>query len=501
MRTQILLCFNGKQDPFRADGDDGPILSLLDEVDMSKRFEKLLLFCTPDNTGLVQKTVTAITERHAIVVESYPTAIDDPTNYEILLSEMRRLFGPILKNNSESDFIIFLSPGTPQMQACWWHLAQTGEIPARRILALRPKHEVSVGQSRVTEYAVRPLAKGQQPMELHCLPQVTNGDIETAKQAAGIIGEHPAIKEVLQKATQAARSDATVLIEGENGTGKDLLANFIHAASRRKANPFVIVHSGAITDSLLESSLFGHVKGAFTGAIRDKQGYFDTAHGGTLFLDEIGDISHDMQVKLLRALQQGEIQAVGAERSHKVDVRVIAATNKVLAQMVKENRFREDLYYRLNVLQILLPPLRRRGTDIALLANHFVRKKSPYGAKRPSLTNDAIAEMMRYRWPGNVRELENVVERCLVHHPDSKHIDAEAVRAALSPAINLDDPLSLPLPHEGFDMNAAFRRAKARLYELAMQYAGGNQMKAAALLGVTNKMVSKHFSGQKNPPK
>jgi two-component system response regulator HydG len=212
-----------------------------------------------------------------------------------------------------------------------------------------------------------------------------------------------------------AYSSATVLVTGESGTGKELVARALHARSPRKAHPFVALNCGALTETLLESELFGHVKGAFTGAQRDQKGLFDAADGGTIFLDEIGDIPMATQVRLLRVLQEGEIKRVGAADSVRVDVRVIAATHRDLPKLVKSGKFREDLFYRLNVINIPLPPLRERVDDVPLLAHHFLRRYADrLGKKVRTLAADAIELLCGYRWPGNVRELENAIERAVV---------------------------------------------------------------------------------------
>ncbi len=232
---------------------------------------------------------------------------------------------------------------------------------------------------------------------------------------AGLVGTSAGIREVTRMIEAVAYSSTTVLVTGESGTGKELVARALHARSPRKAHPFVALNCGALTETLLESELFGHVKGAFTGAQRDQKGLFDAADGGTIFLDEIGDIPMATQVRLLRVLQEGEIKRVGAADSVKVDVRVIAATHRDLPKLVKGGKFREDLFYRLNVINIPLPPLRERVEDVPLLAHHFLlRYAERLGKKVRTLAPEAIEFLCGYRWPGNVRELENAVERAVV---------------------------------------------------------------------------------------
>src|SRR5215467_5886350 len=234
---------------------------------------------------------------------------------------------------------------------------------------------------------------------------------ETAYQ--GIIGNDASVRQLADLIERVAPSSAAVAIFGESGTGKELVARAVHARSKRADRPFVPVNCAAISKELIESELFGHEKGAFTGATNARRGAFEEADGGTLFLDEIGDLSLDLQAKLLRALESGEIKRVGASRPIHVDVRVVAATNRNLLGATKEQRFREDLYYRLCVVPLHLTPLRSRQGDIVTLAEHFVRKFSPR-AQQIRLTSEALERLQRHSWPGNIRELKNVVHRALL---------------------------------------------------------------------------------------
>ncbi|MCS7012324.1 MAG: sigma-54 dependent transcriptional regulator [Chloroherpetonaceae bacterium] len=261
-----------------------------------------------------------------------------------------------------------------------------------------------------------------------------------------IIGESPEIKRLVALAEQVAATDVTVLITGESGTGKEVFARFIHEKSRRANAPFIPINCGAIPESILESELFGHEKGAFTGADRQRKGYFESADGGTIFLDEIGEMSLEVQVKLLRVLETGEFQRVGSSQTLRCDTRVIAATNRRLEEEMAKKRFREDLYYRLRTVELHIPPLRERRGDILLLTEKFVRDfERKHGLKFPGFTAEATELLLSYHYPGNVRELRNIIESLIVLERDGK-ITAEKLMRRLQPAPETEakPPLMLP---------------------------------------------------------
>ena len=243
-------------------------------------------------------------------------------------------------------------------------------------------------------------------------------EIEQEMNWEGIVGNSEALKLILFRVQKVAPLDTTVLIEGETGTGKELIAMAIHKQSKRRGNPLIKVNCANFPPSLIESELFGHEKGAFTGADKRKIGWFELANGGTLFLDEIGELSMDLQTKLLQVLQTGEFHRLGGNKVIKTDVRVVAATNRRLDEMVKENRFRSDLFYRLNIFPITVPPLRERKSDIPLLASHFVKKfNQKLGKNIKKIPARVMRRLEQYPWPGNIRELENVMERAIILSP------------------------------------------------------------------------------------
>jgi DNA-binding NtrC family response regulator len=310
-----------------------------------------------------------------------------------------------------------------------------------------------------------------------------------------IIGRSQRMRQVFDLIIQAAPSRTTILINGESGTGKELVARALHQNSTRAERAFVTVNSGNLPPDLLESTLFGHVKGAFTGAIYPKKGLFEVADKGTIFFDEIGNIPLETQAKLLRVIQEREFMRLGGVETIKVDVRIVAATNGELRRMVDEGKFREDLFYRLHVITVQLPPLRERREDIALLAQHFLEKYSEENSKpRLELTPGALDLLVEYDWPGNVRELENVIERAVVLSPGLR-IDVDLVPDHVRSSRRFQMP-QFVVPPEGIsyrDAEIAFQRG---LIESALEQAGGVQKRAAELLQIKpttlNEMIKRH---------
>ena len=327
-----------------------------------------------------------------------------------------------------------------------------------------------------------------------------NRELRTALRDQGrfmeLVGKSPKILQVFQLVSQVAPSRSTILVVGESGTGKELVAKAIHQNSTRRDKPFVVVNSGSLPHELLESNLFGHVKGAFTGAVYAKKGLFELADKGTLFFDEIGNIPIETQSKLLRVMQEREFMRLGGVETLKVDVRVIAATNVDLRRAVEEGRFREDLYYRLNVIAIQLPPLRQRKEDIPALAQHFVDKYSQENGKAvEAVTPEALQVLMDYDWPGNVRELENVIERGVVLST-GPYIGPELVpdQVRTSPGFFHIPPVSVP--PEGINLREVIAGFERRLIESTLEATGGVQKDAARLLGLKpttlNEMIKRH---------
>ena len=321
---------------------------------------------------------------------------------------------------------------------------------------------------------------------------------------ANIIGKSPKMRQVFDLIIQAAPSRSTVLVYGESGTGKELVARALHTNSTRAEKPFITVNSGSLPPDLLESNLFGHVKGAFTGAVYPKKGLFELADKGSIFFDEIGNVPLETQAKLLRVIQEREFMRLGGVENIKVDVRIIAATNVDLRKMMEERKFREDLYYRLHVITVTLPPLRERKEDVPLLAQHFLEKYGEENAKSGmELSSEALDLLVEYDWPGNVRELENVIERAVVLSSSSRvgidlipdHVPARRGPSSI-PSINV--------PPEGISFKEVVGDFERRLIESTLEAAGGVQKRAAELLHIKpttlNEMI-KRYDIRPRPPK
>ena len=309
--------------------------------------------------------------------------------------------------------------------------------------------------------------------------------LEDIRAKGQMIGSSPAYRRMLSLVEQVADSSATILIQGESGAGKELVARTIHERSGRRAGPFVAVNCAALPETLLESELFGYEKGAFTGAAGRKEGRFELANTDTLFLDEVADLSLVTQPKILRVLQEGEFERLGGTRTLQVDVRIVAATNQDLAEMVKEKRFREDLYYRLNVITVRVPPLRERHEDIRLLAQHYLRVyAAKNGRKLESFSNEALERLESYKWPGNVRELENLIERTVLlarkDRIDAEDLPEEVAGVKRPPRDAILELVGTPLAE-----------IEQRLLDETLRITGGNKTQAAKLLGIDVRTVAR----------
>lgn len=487
----ILLTFTGFQDPYAIglvgqEEQPGPILSLLG----AKPFDRIILFSTPrteKNTLATREVLQTLYPNMDVEVREFP--LEDPTDYFAILKGLRAHIQEICDNIPKANYFVSVASGTPQMHACWILLAACGEIPAH-ILNVRPQQFVSKEFPLITEADLTspdfPLVRAK-VAEIEA-PYTDLPDLETAVKQLGIVGDHPLMRKALEMGAVLAPSGAPIFILGETGTGKELFARFIHRLGGSSSD-FVPLNCAAIPKDLVESILFGHKKGAFTGAISDQTGKFDQADGGTLFLDEIGELRVSTQAKLLRVLEDGLVEPLGDKRPHKVNVRIIAATNKHLGRAIRDRQFREDLYYRLNVGEIRLPPLRERKSDIPKIALHILDQINNALRKPKRLSIAALTRLQNHSWPGNVRDLENVIERS-ARLAREEVLDSDDLM--ISEPVTYADPLAaLPEPSKDFSLDRYITSARKQLILRAVELANGNQSEAARLLGISPQAINK----------
>ncbi len=504
-----LISFIGDQDPYHKDRSSGeykkdangsfikgPILSLLD---VRRDFEKTVLFYTENekkrkDADFLENALKSLSNINVVTV---PLLVPDPKDHAEILKALRHKLQTIYDEGKE-NYYMFVTPGTPAMHACLLLLAASNEFPAK-ILDKREERYKDQPLIKEIDPDIREFPRILPPYSTleEAIPEITEEEIRGAIGKIGIIGDDKSIKSALAIAAKAASTDDPVLILGETGTGKELFARFIHEIGKRSANPLHSINCSAFTETLLESELFGHVKGAFTGAIRGKKGIFEVATGSTLFLDEIGDMSLTMQAKLLRTLGSKTIQPVGGEKSITVDVRIISATNKDLAQAIKEKIFREDLYYRVNTMIIKLPSLRERADDIPKLALNFIDSINRERETKKRLTQDTLSKLKSYYWRGNIRELKNIIKRASLLAPDEDILPSYVDMAFSQEGAYAEEGQSLPDIHEGFSLDKYLDEQEKLLSLRALQLAENNQSKAASILGLASpsafgKKLKKH---------
>ena len=494
----VLLSFTGAHDPFAPSAlsgemNAGPVLTVAGHLE----FSHIYLFATPRMAESTAETVAELKARRpGTSVSTCDTPLKDPTNYLGILRQIRGHFKTIRSRHPEASYFVAVSSGTPHMHACWLMLAASGEIPATILQSIPPEF-VPEGKPRVREIDLSPDDFPRILLRDH-LPSSSSEffDFAEIRREIRLIGEDAAFQKALQEAAAYAPYDDThVLLLGETGTGKERFAEWLHRLSPRAQRPMVTVNCGSLPAELVESQLFGHRKGAFTGAAADHAGKFKTADGGILFLDELGELPLSAQTKLLRALEQGEIEPVGANRPVKVNVRVVAATNRDLRRMVAEGNFRADLYQRFGA-SIALPALRQRKTDIPLLALHLLEEWNRRHQKQRTLTPKALSVLTSHSWPGNVRELRRVI--------------AQSAMLTSKGAIGPDDlrfelPLTsvasaIPEPEHGFSLQDYLDDQRHRLIERALEKTEHVQAKAARLLGISPQALNQ-FIRVKNDKK
>lgn len=498
---KVLVSINGNQDPFSSSHGrppaDGPIVSLLEEI---SDFDEVVLFYTPDRAQAAAETKAVLARRYPAIKTRLDelAGLDDPTHYEQILAGLRRALKQACPRDRHTRYWVSVSSGTSQMHACWLLLTASGEFQAT-VLQVREKRLVKQGQPLISEINPRateyPLVRPHLTMET--IPEVTPRRVEEAMADANLIAHDPQMKAALEQAANTAQYEQEIiLIIGPSGTGKELMARFIHHVGKRRHKGFEALNCGALTETLIDSELFGHVKGAFTGADKNRIGKIESCHGGTVFLDEIGEMPLGTQTRMLRLLDQRELTPVGASKARKVDVQFIAATNRDLKEAIHQKLFRQDFYYRLSAHVIELPPLKDRGEDIAVIAAKLLDDFGRQNKKQSQvLSAKALEKLRQYHWPGNVRELKNVIRRAAVNCPAGR-IGPEHIHLQ-DPDTGQNDFSGLPEPREGFDVKAFLDGARERLYNRAWEMAEGNGSRAAALLGVAPQAVHKHRKNRK----
>ena len=485
MKHSALLTFTGNHDPFGDDeGTLGPVLSLLNE----RVYDRVYLIWTGSEYLEKAKMIEAEMQAVEYGAKFYflPFELESVIDYEEIFIKLKELVNSITSKpeSSDADYSVLLDPGTPQMQTIWLLLVKAGILKAELLQGVPARFTGG-------RYMVRSV-----DLESKILPEVIipDSDISTPSPEAIIafpdtliISDTSTMQDIYQKAGQSAKYDVPVLIEGDTGTGKEVLARFIHDNSERSDKPFVPVNCAAVTRDLAESTFFGHVKGAFTGASANRPGYMKAADGGTLFLDEIGELPIDIQPKLLRALETGEFNPVGTVDTVRTDIRIIAATNRNLSEMIEQGTFRSDLYQRVNVVKLIIPPLRERKEDIPLLIQFFLSKWNNKYAQNRSLSAEALSMLTDYAWPRNVRELKSVVQQiCCLSTVDE--LTVENMPDEILEFFKRKKPhsdLLIPLSDNGIDLRTMLNNIEARYYREAMLKAKGNAAEAARLLGIS----------------
>ena len=484
---KVLVAWIGKTD-LRAPAESdlvgiGPIAQALD----ARPFDAAFLLSDYD-----ERTVAPYAKwlrgRTVARIEILQEKLTGPTQFgEIHEAAVRAVQHALGERPRETALAFHLSPGTPAMAAVWILLGKT-RFPAELIESSR-EHGVRTASVPfdISADFIPDLLREQDER----LRQSSAAEPPEAPEFADILHRSRVMARLIQRARRVAARNVPVLVEGESGTGKEMLARAIHRASPRRDRPFVAVNCGALPAELVESELFGHEKGAFTDAKQPRKGYFEAADGGTLFLDELGELPGPAQVKLLRALQEGEIVRVGSSKPLRVDVRIVAATNRTLTEEIAAGRFREDLFYRLAVAILKIPPLRERTGDLGLLLDHLLDQVNREAAGEPGykekkLSSAAKNLLLAHPWPGNVRELLNTLRRAAIWS-DGASISSEDVREALLPAAVpvRQEVLGRPLG-SGFDLAALLEEVARHYLGRAMDEAQGNKTKAAELVGLNS---------------
>jgi transcriptional regulator with PAS, ATPase and Fis domain len=483
--AEILICWLGATDLKASSNSEKVGIGPVAQAAMAKTYDEIALL---SNYGKDRSLpyIKWLQGKTTVKISAYYESLTSPTNFgEIYQTASRIVSDKIAEYGTSVSLTFHISPGTPAMAAVWIILAKT-RFPAELIESSR-EHGVrtaSVPFDISAEFIPDLLRKPDERLE-----KLTAGLSPEAPEFESIFHRSRVMKRVIAKARHIAPRSIPVLIEGESGTGKELLARAIHKASPRRDKPFIAVNCGAIPSELVESELFGHEKGAFTGAVKQKTGYFESADKGTLFLDEIGELPMLSQVKLLRALQEKEIVRIGATTPVQFDVRVIVATNKSLSDEVASGRFRKDLFYRIAVAVLKLPPLRERPGDFSMLIDKLLDQINTEcinepGYKSKKISSSAKNFMMKQLWPGNIRELHNTLLQAAIWSSDTL-IDVEDIRESIHPMANIqNDKLLDRSLKEGINLPALMEKLAQHYLRRALDEANGNKTKATELVGL-----------------
>jgi transcriptional regulator with PAS, ATPase and Fis domain len=458
----------------------GPIAQAIE----GRPFDEAFLLSDYDHK-LVQPYLKWLRGRCSLRIEVLAEKLSGPTQFgEIYEAAVRSIERALGERRRETELALHLSPGTPAMAAVWIILGKT-RFPAELIESSR-EHGVrtaSVPFDLSAEFLPDLLRESDERLR-----QTSAGEAPQAPEFADILHKSRSMDRLIQRARRVAIRNVPVLIEGESGTGKEMLARAIHRASPRRDRTFIAVNCGAIPAELVESELFGHEKGAFTGAAQQRKGHFEAADGGTLFLDELGELPRPAQVKLLRTIQEGEVVRLGSSKSTKLDVRIVAATNRTLTDEIASGRFREDLFYRLAVAVLKIPPLRERAGDLGVLIDHLLGQvnreaRAEPGFKEKKLSAGARNLLLSHPWPGNVRELLNTLRRAALWS-DGAVIASEDVREALLPAATAPHSVTGRPLGDGLNLPDLLKEVARHYLGRAMDEAQGNKTRAAELVGL-----------------
>lgn len=492
---KTLLTFVGYQDPFskglvEKQPVTGPILNVVDEL----KIDKVWLFSTPGVDSRTEETITALKQRYPeLLIERVDTGLEDPTDYKAIFKAIKKKQQAILAEKDQ-ELYISVSSGTPQMHTSWLMLSLGGLLPARIVQPVPPRFAGDPKKLvREIDFSMLDFAQ----IRLKSWPKPDNpdpaGNFDRLVEELGIIGNHPSFLKTLDLAQRAAGANCPVVIAGESGTGKDLVARLIHGLSNRAGKSFIPINCSGLPAQLVESELFGHVRGAFTGAVSEKGGLFQAADKGTLFLDEVGELPLEVQVKLLRVLQNGELRKVGGKNIEKVDVRLLAATNRDLAKDIRAGRFREDLFHRISVISIKMAPLRERHSDIPALALRFLDKFNSQSQNQKEISPAAMEKLMHHGWPGNIRELENIIQSAFVMC-SGPSIRPENIFFNLME--NLPDGSDID-PYVGFNLEKHLKNTRDKIISKALEKSGNRQTTAAKMLGISPQAVNKYLKMKK----